>query len=139
MPGTLWLMDPAAAAALPVLDAHYAVLGCRTGSSRLDEFLDDIAPHQTNEATETLRSAFAALADGERHPLTVRELAQGTWLTFLEPAQGLAEVIDRYGVAKAVGRPGAYGRQWARHASDAAWTIWIASGRYSSHGAGIAR
>ncbi|MGK3945073.1 hypothetical protein [Streptomyces sp. RP5T] len=139
MLGNNWLADTAAAAALSALDAHYAALGCRTRSRRLEDFLDDIAPHQTKEATKTLRSAFAALADGERSPLTIRELAQGTWLTFLEPAQGLAEIVDRYGVGGAVGRRGAYGRQWARYASDAAWTIWIVSGGYSSHGSGIAR
>ncbi|MEU1630288.1 hypothetical protein ABZ746_34330 [Streptomyces sp. NPDC020096] len=136
-----WLTRPDVTVALAYLDAHYAVLGCDVGGDRLDEFLERISRFQTKDAFETLRPAFDALASEGPTARAVRDLALGTWLTFLEPAQGLATVIDSYGVADdRVGRPGAFGRQWARHACDAAWTIWIASGGYAgARGAGIAR
>jgi hypothetical protein len=138
---TAWLRSPAASAALAALDAHYAVLGCEAGGYRLDGFLDDIKPFQTPAAIELLRPSFDELSRRPGDATALRDLAQGTWMTFLEPADPLAIVIDSYGVAvDRVGRPGAYGRQWARHASDAAWTLWIASGGFAgSRGAGIVR
>lgn len=125
--------------ALAQLDAHYNVLGCAVGSPRLDHLLQRIKPHQTTEAADILGYAFQALATDGPSDFVLRDLARGTWLTFLDPAQPLAELIDEFGVADAyLGRPGAYGRQWARHICDAAWTVWVASGGYSSGSAGIA-
>jgi hypothetical protein len=135
-----WLSQPETTSAIASLDAHYAVLGCAAGGSRLDGLLGEAERFQTKEAAETLRSAFDALAAHGPTEDAIRNVARGTWLTFAEPAQGLAEALDRHGVADDhVGRPGAFGRLWARHACDAAWTIWVASGGYSTGGAGILR
>ncbi|MFG2137689.1 hypothetical protein [Streptomyces sp. NPDC048650] len=124
-----WLARPDVTAAFARLDIHYAVLGVDTrGGSRLDGFLKDIAPYQTTEAHETLRPAFEAVATKGGTSAALGALARGTWMTFLTPPQGLAEVIDSYGVTgKPVGRPGTFGRHWARHAGGVAWRIWVAS------------
>ncbi|MFH9423994.1 hypothetical protein [Streptomyces sp. NPDC017529] len=123
-----WFTDPEVIRALGKLEAHYAILGTGLEDPRFDAFLRDIQPYQTEQARDTLRPAFQALAAAGLTEHTACELAWGSLLTFLEPATDFAELLDCYCLADdAVARPGAFGREWARRTCDAAWTVWIAA------------
>ncbi len=123
-----WHERPDIASALAHLDAHYAMLDCRTPGARRDRFLNDIRRFQTPIAESKLRAGLVSCGTRRRSADDIQNLAFGTWLTFLEPVQGLAEALDEYRFTDdGVGWPGAFGRQWARRASDVAWTIYMAS------------
>lgn len=128
MGDTAWFTQPPVVAARTVLDRQYMVLGCTMGSSRMQSLVDTMVRYTGQVQAEQLREAVAVLAVGPDAD-AVAELARASWAAFAEPPRKLAETIDGLGVAGSHGAlvPGAYGRLWCRHTTDAAWTIWTAA------------
>lgn len=119
-----WTALPEVVTAFRDVLAHYNLLGCPPGSSRLDSLIANV--EGPSELRTQFRNAQAALASHPRHPEAITALARVTWAAFNEPTLDTLRTIDQLGLAESFAVPvsGSFGRLWCRRITDAAWTVW---------------